>query len=181
MLSVFLSVLETAEDKSFFEQIYIKYRTNLIRYAISLLLNQWDAEDVVEDVFASVIRVGTSKIMSLEDETYVSNYLSAAVRNRSYSKLKRDTERAEVPLENAERLAAPLHTEDPAAINEYQLLKNTIAELPQLYADILMFSLVYELTAGQIAELFGLTPAAVRKRLERGKEVLRKKLGEEYL
>ena len=63
---------------------------------------------------------------------------------------------------------------------EYAFLVQTIRALPPAYADVLYFALVQEMPAAKIAKLLGLTPAAVRKRISRGREMLQKELGEDF-
>ena len=53
-------------------------------------------------------------------------------------------------------------------------------ELPPEYADALYYALVLEMSSAEIARLLGIQPAAARKRVSRGRQLLRKRLGKEY-
>ena len=52
---VYLQMLETAEDRAAFEQLYLTYRSLMYRIAYGILRNQQDAEDAVHQAFLSMI------------------------------------------------------------------------------------------------------------------------------
>lgn len=52
---VYLQIIESDEDKSKFEQIYLKYRNLMFYVARKILNNQQDAEDAVHQAFVSII------------------------------------------------------------------------------------------------------------------------------
>ena len=51
---VYLLFIEGEEDKSFFEEIFYKFRKQMIYYAFSFVNSEVDAEDIVHDVFLKV-------------------------------------------------------------------------------------------------------------------------------
>lgn len=62
---VYLQMLETAEDRAAFEQLYLTYRSLMYRIAYGILRNQQDAEDAVHQAFLSMIG-GFRKINKIE-------------------------------------------------------------------------------------------------------------------
>ena len=60
MLSYFLSVLESNEDRRVFAEIYEKYHTKMEKTAIYILKNQEDAEDAMQNAFMRVINEAVS-------------------------------------------------------------------------------------------------------------------------
>ena len=55
MLSFYVSLVETEEEKSLVEALYIKYEQDMYNVAFSILHNNYDAEDAVQEAFLRVI------------------------------------------------------------------------------------------------------------------------------
>ena len=51
---IYLQMIETPEDQSKFESIYLKYRNYMYRVAFAILHNQQDAEDAVHYAFVKI-------------------------------------------------------------------------------------------------------------------------------
>lgn len=47
MISFYLSLLDTPEEKSMFEQLYRLYRQDMYKRAYGILKNKYDTEDAV--------------------------------------------------------------------------------------------------------------------------------------
>ena len=54
MLAIYLSMLETNEEKNQFEQLYIKYKQDMYAVAYGVLKNKEDAEDAVHQSFLKI-------------------------------------------------------------------------------------------------------------------------------
>ena len=55
MLSLYLQMLDSEEERSRFERFYLRYRDVMFRVAIKLLHSEMDAEDAVHQAFLYVI------------------------------------------------------------------------------------------------------------------------------
>ncbi len=53
---VYLSMIDTPEDRDKFERIYIQYRNLMYHVAYGILGNHFDAEDAVHQAFVAIIR-----------------------------------------------------------------------------------------------------------------------------
>lgn len=51
---IYLQMLETPEEKSLFEQIYLEYRGLMYHVAYEILHNEQDAEDAVHQAFIKI-------------------------------------------------------------------------------------------------------------------------------
>ena len=177
---VFLQSLDgTQNEKDLFTEVYLGYRQKMFRYAMALLRDEGDAEDVVQEVFFAVAKAGAGRLPDLEREGRLWLYLSVAVRNRSLTLLKKrgaELVGEQTVYEYLDRQNAGDSTEQTAG---YRFLVEAIRAMPPEYADALYCALVLELPAAETAALLGLKPATVRKRVSRGREILRKKLGED--
>lgn len=181
MLAFYLSLIETQEDKRLFEKIYMDYRQNMFNYAKKLLGDEGYAEDIVHDVFLSIIKTGVDKIQEIDNENHLWNYLSTAVRNQCISFAKKHSVHIAQEKEYNDQLGINLNEDSPLQESSYQFLVETIRDMKPTYADVLYFSIVHEMNSVQIAKLLNLEPAAVRQRISRGKKLLREKLGKDFM
>lgn len=180
MLIFYLSIIETEEDQSLFQTIYMNYRHKMFKYAMSILHDEGNSEDVVHEVFLAIIRTGVEKIRNVENEGNLWAYLSTAIRNQSISFLKKQNNVQTVDAESNEYIDS-LRTDGVHEQNsEYEYLVATIRSMNPTYADALYYSLVQEMPTDKIAKLLNIKPVAARKRISRGKEILRKKLGKDF-
>ena len=51
---IYMMMLETPEEKSLFEQIYLEYRGLMFHVAYEILHNEQDAEDAVHQAFVKI-------------------------------------------------------------------------------------------------------------------------------
>ena len=180
MLAFYLSLIETQEDKRLFERIYNDYRQNMFKYAYKLLGDKGYAEDIVHDVFLSIIKKGVDKIREVDQEDHLWNYLSAAVRNQCITFAKKTGIHITQDQGYNDQLGLNPDENTPMQESTYQFLVKTIREMNPTYADVLYYSLVQEMKAPQIAKLLKMEPVAVRQRISRRKKLLREKLGEDF-
>lgn len=93
MIDIYLSALETTEDKAEFEDLYIKYRQKMYAVAYSILHNVEDSEDAVHNAFLNIAKnFEKFKNFSCQDKE---RYIVIIVRNVSidiYRKNKKDSE-----------------------------------------------------------------------------------------
>lgn len=61
-LSFYISLAETAEDKSLIERLYNGYERYMYAVAFSVLHNEQDAEDTVHEAFLRIIKISASMI-----------------------------------------------------------------------------------------------------------------------
>ena len=50
---VYLQIIETAEERSKFEQLYLEYKGLMFHVAFDILHNEQDAEDAVHQAFSA--------------------------------------------------------------------------------------------------------------------------------
>lgn len=178
MLSYYLSLIENPEDKRLFERIYEQYRQDMFKYALTILKDEGNAEDIVHEVFLFIVKTGVNKIRDIEADGNLWAYLSAAIRNQCYTFLKKNSTVTEDEYinEHINNLSDIEQTEHDI---DYKYLVEAVRSLKEEYADILYYALVQQMSGDKIAQITGLKPATVRKRISRGKEMLRLKLGKD--
>lgn len=178
MLSFYLSILDTDEDKNKFEALYIEYRNDMYNIAFSILHNREDAEDAVHDAFVSIAN-NFEKINKISCQE-IKYYFVTIVRNVSIN-LYNGNKRRNKYCEEFEDFKTSV---DPKVFERfnYQLLVEKISELPSIYKDIIYLYYHEELTAKEISKILKITPETVWKRAERAKKLLKEILekGEQY-
>ena len=79
MLGFYLALLDTAEDKSRFEELYLTYRQDMYKTAFAILRSPQSAEDAVHEAFMAVI--GKLNKISEINCPRTRAYLSIIVKN----------------------------------------------------------------------------------------------------
>lgn len=168
MLSMYLSVLETQEDKDLFEEIYRKYKGSMGKFSFSILHNKEDVEDAVNDAFLCIANNFT-KIKSLSCQD-LKSYLIIIIRNASlkiYNNNKKRSDNNEV-LDGKE---IPVDV-DFFSKMEYEAVISIMSKLPLIYRDVMFLYYRDELSTKEIAKMLSITESVVYKRIERSKKML---------
>lgn len=81
MIYIYLSILESDEEKHYFEDIYINYKQKMFGIAYSILHNVQDSEDAVHQAFLKMAD-NFQKILSIPRQELPS-YIVIIIRNTS--------------------------------------------------------------------------------------------------
>ncbi len=172
MLLLYLSLIDDYDDKRKFERIYFMYRNLMYYVANNILNNHQDAEDAVQIAF---IRIANNIKKINEKECHKTKLFVVIVVERVainiYNKKKKEHHISyDEVLYN---IAADKVLEDTVSDNVLvtEVIKK-ISELPVKYCDVLTLKYVYGLSGKEIARIVGASHVAVRKRIERGLEML---------
>ena len=158
----------TVEQDQFFTKIYRERRKPLLMYAESALGNHAMAEDAVQQAF----EIGWRKIEDFQNspkpEGWIFRSLEFVVNNMK-SQLR--TERRVIAITDEYRPDLVAALADPLPLRVHF---GDLVDLPQ-------FRIVYEMeiqdrTLAEIAEDLGISESACKKRAERARKYLQKKL-----
>ena len=164
----------SAEEKSRFEQLYIKYGRLMLSVAFEMTHRRELAEDSVHDAFLDIARHmdRVTDVDAVETRRYVMTVLrTSAIRQFTLAS-------HELSLDDPEnRMPEPADPAEP----EGETLGRERAEealarvraLPEKLRDVLLLYAVHGYDYDEIAELTGLTEAAVRKRISRARKIIR--------
>ena len=92
MIAMFVSMIDTPEEKADFEKLYNAYKGKMFASAYGILRNHHNAEEAVSQAFFTIAK-NYSKVFPLE-KTQREAYIKIAIRNAAidiYRKEKRDT------------------------------------------------------------------------------------------
>ena len=168
------------------ETLVTRYGDRAFRLASRITGNGQDAEEVVQDVFWTVIR----KIDSFRGESAFGSWLYRIVANAAYQKLRGQPYRRHdisldevLPLldESGRHVGPALdwspRVDDPGIQVELRLaLTAAIDELPAAYRVVLVLRDVEGQSNAEIADALGLNIAVVKTRVHRARLFLRKRL-----
>jgi RNA polymerase sigma-70 factor (ECF subfamily) len=169
--------------KSEFEQLMRRYNQRLFRIARSILRDDADAEDALQDAYVQAYR----KLAEFRGEAELSTWLTRIVINQSLMRArKRTRDRVIVPFtdyrdaDHKEIDVADDHAESPsdAALRGEvrKVLERRIDELPEAFRTVFVMRDVEDLSARETAEALGIPEATVRTRLFRARALLREAL-----
>ena len=170
MLAMYLSMLETPEDKERFTRLYEAWEKKLYAVALRILRNPSQAEDAVQQTWLHLLR-HWERVSALSWDD-VGGYAVTAVKNAAIDLLRKE-QRA---VQFSETWEAPT-CENGA--EEYDYLVSMIQALPDGYRRILELKCVEEETNREIARRMGLNESTVASRVQRGRAMLWERLKRE--
>ena len=153
----------------FFEQLYERYADKVYRKCLSFVKDQARAEDFTHDIFIKLIlRMG-----SFKETAKFSTWLFSITYNYCMDQLRVIKKEAEDALDDD--IEVEDETEDYDEIEmEAQRLKRALESISADERSILLMKYQDDFSIREIADTFGLTESAVKMRLKRTKEKLRK-------
>ena len=178
-----------AGDAGALEALMTRHAGRVYRLAYGITRNPADAEEVVQDVFLTVVRKGGS----FEGQAALATWMYRVTMNAALNRRRGKRRELEVSLE--EHL--PTYTEDGHRAGDRsdllvdwsstpeervlsgesrQVLENAIDSLPAHYRAVLVLRDVEELSNEEVASIVGDSLASVKSRLHRARMALREQL-----
>ena len=172
MLTLFLSMIDTPEERNKFEALYTAWHKDMYYTALAILKDHALAEDALQEAFLYVVK----HIEKIEDPLSRSTRaFLVTLAGWQAKKLLRGNR--EEPVPEIEDVDA-----DPAAEERFfeqydkERLAALIRALPENYREPLLMRYAGEMPYSEIAKTLGIGGDAARKRVERAKKLLKEKL-----
>lgn len=175
-------------DEAAFETIMRRHNRMLYRAARSILKNEAEAEDALQDAYLLAYR----RIGSFRGQAQLSTWLARIVINEALARVRRQRrERVVIPFlpdSNDERSVADesedaMRPEPPEqAVMRAQtrcLLENKIDKLPVAFRMVFMLRALEEMSVEETAQALDIPQATVRSRFFRARGLLRESLAKE--
>lgn len=163
MVLIYLQMIETPEQQSKFETIYLNNRQMMYALAFRILHNQEDAEDAVHQAFVKIAE-NISKISDPECPK-TRGFIVTIVENKAIDIYNRKKKHPQLPFEEAVAGMTVEYSGD----NE---LAACMAKLPANYRNFLLLKYNHGYTTREAAKLLGLTLANAQKLDQRAKAKL---------
>ncbi len=176
MLTFYLQLIETEEDRQLFTSVYETYRRQMLFVANDILHSSHLSEDAVHDAFIGV----ANNMDRLHGRTGadIKNYVLKAAKNAAINLLKKETKQQDYYAETEE---APEDNTVLDAICDKMGQAQIVSAILQMndpYQTVLYCNLVLELDCKAIASTLQRKQSAVRQQLSRGKRMLAQSLEE---
>ena len=161
-------------DSEKLERLYELYEQKMYAVAFSILRNEWQAEDAVQDAFVRLLK-NIRKLRDLEDvlQTIQSASLDQYRKNQI-------TSNATVPIKDMDfaderddimKLVSRLAGDS--------VLEQILGKLPDSYRDVILFRCVHQLSVKETASVLEIGESLVRKRQQRALKKLRLIIGDD--
>jgi RNA polymerase sigma-70 factor (ECF subfamily) len=156
-------------DEQAFLTLYGRHRTALFRFVYRLAGSVALAEDVTQECFLALVKGADFD----GDRGSLQGYLFGMARNLVFRRLRIAERESEEPAE----IPAPLDILGELLSSERAaLVAEAVASLPALQREAVILFEYEELSLEQIATIAGVDVGAVKARLHRARESLRKRL-----
>lgn len=177
-----LALLKAAEtDAAAFDLVMTRFEAPVFRFARSLVRNDEDAEDVLQQTFLSIWDALQKKAgpKNTHDQS-AKSWIFTIARHAAYRKGRRrvgEPQECE-PLTSAELATLGVEAgwgsdETPESIVEklesQEQVQRSLSQLPEEYREVILLRDVEELTTQETAQVLGLSPAAVKSKLHRAR------------
>lgn len=142
------------------EEVVARYGDMLFRICLVMLCNEQDAQDAVQDTFCRYLEHASG----FRDEEHEKAWLIKVAANRCRDMHRRRMRHPEVQLKDVEEYC------------EFQEQSEVLAELmnlPDKLKEAVYLHYIEGYKETEIAGMLGITPNAVKKRLQRGRDRLR--------
>lgn len=173
MICIYLTLIDTEEDKKRFVVFYEQYRGLMLYIARQILDDAHLSEDAVQEAFLRIAK-NFHKINEVTS-SQARAFAVIVTRNVAF-----DLFNAEKKIIDTE-VAIVRESQETFSSNlfetvSYKLLTDYILELPEKYRDVLYLNLVYGYTFKETANLLEITASTAKKRAERARNMLKEKI-----
>ena len=166
MLSLFLLLAEEDRDKQKFEYIYRNYANLMYAVALKYSEDEKVAEELVSEVFFSIL--DNIKIIRTDSELSLKAYVLCILKNKYYDLLKEEKNHP-LSLEEIDEIADESDFESDVILDEQKkAIIKIILKMPKTYRYVFHFRYNEEYSVKDIAKMFNIGEATVRKILKEG-------------
>ena len=170
-------------DDPAFNELMERHQGRVYAHALRLMGNPQDAEEVLQDTFLQAFR----NLAKFEERSRFSTWIYRIATNEALMRLRKARRKREVFLEDHLGLDGELPRH---AIREFvrstldevedrermRILGDLLAEMPEDYRVVFTMRDMDGLTNAEVAEVLGISVAAVKSRLHRSRLYLRDRL-----
>ena len=145
-----------AKDQDAFSSLIYFYMKDLYRVAISILMNDEDAADAIQDTILGC----WEKLHTLKQEKYFKTWLTRILINHCYDMRKKQ-----------QRMTTMEDYEEPVAEDQYNVeLKEALGQLDEKYRIVLLLYYGEGFKIKEIAQILEMDENTVKTRLSRGRK-----------
>ena len=163
----------STQRNNYFEQLYERYSDKVYRKCLSFTKEPMKAEDFTHDIFLRLI----VKLGSFKEQAKFSTWLYSITYNYCTDQLRTPQKKTEVFMDEGwDQVGDSLSDDDEAELAEMAAseVRRAMEKLSPDEQSLLMMKYQDDVSIREIASVYGLTESAVKMRLKRSREKLRK-------
>lgn len=172
MLSFYLTLIDTEQDKSKFEIIYNLYSKRMWYAANKILNDSFEAEDAVHNALIGIAKNITH--IDEPDSNATLAYVITAAKNAALNIATRNKNAKVLQLEDYKDVPDEKTFNSFFSLENKEIVSSTLKKMPDLYRDLLYFHYFEELSEKEISEFTGIKYVTVRKQISRAKAIFAK-------
>ena len=172
-----------ARDDVAFRTIMERHNRRLYRIARSILRNDSEAEDVVQQAYVNAF----THLGGFRGDSTLATWLSRITMNEALGRLRRERQPVDLETFEAQRTEAQIikfpqmvTSADPertmAQREILQLVERATDKLPEIFRIVFMTRVIEGMSIEETADLLGLQPQTVKTRLHRARRLVREEL-----
>jgi RNA polymerase sigma-70 factor (ECF subfamily) len=172
-----------ARDDMAFRTIMERHNRRLYRIARSILRNDSEAEDVVQQAYVNAF----THLGGFRGDSCLATWLSRITMNEALGRLRRERPAVDLETFEAQRTEAQIikfpqtaTSDDPertmAQREILQLVERATDNLPEIFRIVFMTRVIEGMSTEETANLLGLQPDTVKTRLHRARRLVRDEL-----
>ncbi|MDB5568476.1 MAG: polymerase sigma factor [Tardiphaga sp.] len=172
-----------ARDGNAFRTIMQRYNRRLYRIARSILRNDSEAEDVVQEAYMHAF----TRLDSFRGDSSLPTWLARITINEALGRLRTQRSTVDIVTFEARMTAAEIiqfpltsKSDDPertmAQRQILQLVEQATDNLPEVYRIVFITRVIEGMSVEDTAEILGIRPETVKTRLHRARRLLREQL-----
>ena len=159
-------------DKKAFEKIYQYYRIPVIRFSVSIIKDEQEAENIYHEVFMKILK----RRKNIKPELNFNSYVFTSVKNEIFDYLKALNKNKTLKEQFWERIHQ--QEDDCGQVKEEQLTKmeSIIGNLSPKRRQILEMNYFEKKSYNEIADLLMISKNTVKNQLVKAKFILRREM-----
>jgi RNA polymerase sigma-70 factor (family 1) len=164
------------DDQAAFTSLYRRHWESLFVTTVRVIGNKEDAEDIIQEVFASLWN--RRKALNLTGP--LAGYLHASVKYKAINYIERNITRRHYldVLSKAAGTGAPISPEVVLRVKEMQqLIQTVIGKMPPKMREVYQLSRQEHLTHREIAARLAISEETVKKHIQNALQLLRSAMG----
>lgn len=159
-------------DEEAFNILYSRHQGGIFRFALQMTGSRTIAEEVTQDVFVALIR----GIGFVSSRGSLSGYLYGIAHKHVMKQFERDRRLVSFDEDCPEPAVDATPLRDLTDSEAVEALRNAVSSLPSAYREAVILCDLEELSYAEAADALGVPLGTVRSKLNRGRELLVRKL-----
>ncbi len=171
MLSIYLSMIESEEQKSKFEMLYRQYNGFLLKGIMNYTKNIHVAEDVLQEAWYSIAN-NIDRII-FDNTEMLKSFIYTIAKNKAFNHIEKNKREAFISLDSLGEMESDEDvTADVEGDEINSLIVKKILSLPDIYKDVLLMNILHNVPCSRISKMFSINVNTVKARLKKGKSIL---------